>query len=87
VFESFDAILETKIVYLVSKSIKNKSGASLCPCAGGGIYNQGGTVTIVNSMLSTNTVQTFRAGLSSYGGGVYDNGTLVVVNTRFFGYA
>ena len=46
--------------------------------AGGGIYNDGGTLTVTNSTLSGNSATSFG------GGGIYDlGGTLTVTNTTF----
>jgi uncharacterized delta-60 repeat protein len=51
---------------------------------GGGIYNDGGTLTVTNSILSDNTAgnTTYYDNSASYGGGIYNNaGTLTVNNS------
>jgi hypothetical protein len=44
---------------------------------GGGIYNDGGTLTVTNSTLSSNS--------ASNGGGISNEGSLTVTNSTFFG--
>ncbi|MGI8687136.1 MAG: hypothetical protein ACR2M3_01030, partial [Thermomicrobiales bacterium] len=44
---------------------------------GGGILNNGGTLTVTNSTLSGNS--------ATNGGGIYNNGTLTVTNSTFSG--
>jgi hypothetical protein len=46
---------------------------------GGGIYNVGGTLTIMNSTLSDNS--------AGFGGGIQNDGTLTVTNSTFSGNA
>ncbi len=60
-------------LYLADLTIAN--GNAL---AGGGIYNLGGTLNILNSIFSNNS------GGGGNGGGIYNVGTLNVTNTTFY---
>ena len=60
------------------------NGSSLAGfTAGGGIYNNGGTVTVANSTISGNATAT--TGGAHGGGGIYSNGTLTVTNSIISG--
>ncbi len=50
--------------------------------AGGGIYNDGGTLTITNSTFSGNRAE---GPLLGQGGGIYNDGTLTITNSTFSG--
>ena len=50
---------------------------------GGGILNDGGTVTVSNSVFSGNSVQGMDDG--GEGGAIYNNGTVTVNNSAFTG--
>jgi hypothetical protein len=60
----------------------NTDGVSL----GGGIFNNGGTLTITNSTLSGNSASAAGGGVSGEGGGIFNNnGTLTITNSTLSG--
>jgi hypothetical protein len=51
---------------------------------GGGIYNAGGTLTVIDSVLSGNVAGTFNPGFTGtggIGGAIYNNGPLTLINS------
>ena len=50
---------------------------------GGGVRNSGGTLTLVNSQVLTNTAETINGGLGGIrGGGIYSTGVLTLTNSH-----
>jgi hypothetical protein len=66
---------------LTTKSVTISNGSA--DSDGGGIYNDGGTVTFTSGNLSSNSAAGALGLLSGRGGGMYDNGGTVTITSSF----
>ena len=64
-------------------TIENGSTRGIVPEGGGGIFNNGGTLTVTDSVITGN-IGSFGP-TSGAGGGIYNYGTLTVTNSTFSG--
>ena len=73
---------------LDSLTVTNGKATPTCSGAdngfGGGVYNNGGTLTIQNSTFSNNSA-VYQSACGGDGGGVYNSGTVIITNSTFSG--
>ena len=78
---AIDAAGLSRVFYVGSGAVASLSGLTITGGAadyGGGAHNDGGTLTIANSVISGNSA-------SQWGGGIENDGACSVLNSTFFG--